>query len=165
MKTYSIMALVLALTPTLAMAVPDFSGTWVRDIGKSDPPGYPAYWVTRSAPTGFGGGGDPVMDVRQSATSLQVTLTNRPLRNYALDGKPRMVPADTGLQTATVTASADSDAVTIATSQPFGGLPGNVTMKATETWRLSADGKVLTLTTVRETPAKQQTFKEVYNRK
>jgi len=165
MKNQMMMAAGLALLPTLAMAGPDFSGTWVRDNGKSDPPGYPVYWLTRAAPGGFGGNQETVVEVRQSAGSLQVVNPNRPLRTYALDGQPHAATTDTGLQKASVTASAQDEGLTITTAQPYGGMPGNVAASFKETWRLSADGKVLTITTVRDLPAKQQTSKDVYNRR
>jgi hypothetical protein len=155
----------LALAPSLAMAAPDFSGTWVRDKAKSSPEPYPLYWLTRSQPGGFGGNQDPVMQVKQTASGLQVVDPVHPQRSYALDGRPHTVTMDTGMRQASVTAAVQSDALTIASSEPYGGMPGNVTANARETWRLSADGKVLTITTVVETPAKQQSFTEVYNRR
>ena len=82
-----------------------------------------------------------------------------------LDGKPHAMPTDTGIQTATVVATMQGDTLTVSTTQPFGGMPGNATLKITETWSLSPDGKVLTVKTERELPALRQTFNEVYNRR
>lgn len=163
MKKHMMMALALALLPTLAMAAPDFSGTWARDASKSDPVNYPVYWLTRTAP--IGGGADAVVEIKQDAGSLQIANPARRFLNYALDGKAHAVAMETGLAKANLTATLQDDALTIATVQPYGGMPGNVMAKVKETWRLSANGKVLTITTIRDTPAKQQTSKEVFVRR
>ena len=42
---------------------------------------------------------------------------------------------------------------------------GNATLRITETWSLSPDGKVLTVKTERDLPAQQQTFNEIYSRR
>ncbi len=75
------------------------------------------------------------------------------------------MPTDTGLGKTALTARLDGETLVIGRAQPFGGMPGNVEARITETWRLSADGKALTLTTRRETPAKAQTFTEVFARR
>lgn len=167
MKTKAMMALALALAPTLAWAAPDFSGNWVRDNARSDPGNYPVYWLTRVAPGGGGGGGnqEQVVEIRQTGGSLLVTNPARPVRTYALDGKAHAAATDTGLQRASITAAVQDDALTITTAQPYGGMPGNVAATFTDTWRLSTDGKVLTITTVRDTPARRQESKEVFNRR
>jgi hypothetical protein len=164
MKTY-VMALGLALLPALAMAAPDFNGTWVRDPASSDRISYPVYWLTRSQPGGFNGGGQQVMQVKQSAGALQVADAVHPTRSYALDGRPHSVTMDSLVQKASVTASVQGDDLVVAATEPYGGMPGNVSANVKETWSLSPDGKVLTITTVRETPAGRQSSKEVYNRR
>ena len=50
------------------------------------------------------------------------------------------------------------------TVEPYGGMPGNATLKIKEVWSLSPDGKTLTITTTRDVPAKLETYKQVYNR-
>jgi hypothetical protein len=166
MKTQLSIALALALAPTLALAAPDFSGAWVRDAAKSDPANYPVYWLTRVAP-GAGGGGnqEQVVEIRQTGASLVVVNPARPVRTYALDGKAHVTATDNGLQKAAITAAVQDDGLTITTAQPYGSMPGNVAATFTDTWRLSADGKVLTITTVRDTPARRQESKEVFNRR
>ncbi|MBU3079059.1 hypothetical protein [Sphingomonas quercus] len=154
----------LMLSPSLAMAAPDFNGSWVRDRTASDPSFYPLYWLARSTQTA-GGNQELVVQIQQTGGTLQVTNPQRPQRTYTLDGKPHSVSTDTGVQKANVTASLGADALTIATVGPYGGMPGNVSTTTTETWRLSPDGKVLTVSTVRASPAKQETLKEVYNRR
>jgi len=167
MKTQLSIALALALAPTLALAAPDFSGNWVRDAAKSDPGNYPVYWLTRVAPGGGGGPGnqEQVVEIRQTGAALVVVNPARPVRTYALDGKAHVTATDNGLQQASITAAAQDDGLTITTKQPYGGMPGNVAATFTDTWRLSADGKVLTITTVRDTPARRQESKEVFTRR
>ena len=81
------------------------------------------------------------------------------------DGKPFSKPTDTGVAKAVVSASTQGDTVVIMTTQPWGGMPGNASLEIKEVWSLSADGKVLTVTTNRNTPALQNSFKTVYNKK
>ncbi len=96
-----------------------------------------------------------------------------PPENVTRDLKPgtsqlrlsAQVPTDTGIQMATVVASVQGDTLTVSTTQPFGGMPGNATLKITETWSLSPDGKVLTVKTERDLPALRESFNEVYNRR
>jgi hypothetical protein len=167
MKNSLKIALGLALLPTLAFAA-DFSGSWVRDAAKSDAVGYPVYWVTRVVPAVGGGGGgnnEVVAEVKQTPQALQVVYPNRPLRNYPLDGQSRTVTTDTGIQKANVTAKAVGETLVVSTVQSYGGMPGNVPTTTNETWMLSPDGKVLTISTVRNSPATTQTFKEVYNKR
>jgi hypothetical protein len=145
----------------------EFTGTWVRDGARSDVVPNTMYWLTRGVDAGGGRGRNTqtVIDVHQSAGRMQVTDPARPLRTLMLDGKPHAVPTDTGIQMATVVATVQGDTVTVSTTQPFGGMPGNVSLRITETWSLSPDGRVLTVRTERELPALRQSFSEVYNRR
>mgnify|MGYP003390804856 CR=1 FL=1 len=104
------------------------------------------------------------MGVRQAAGRLQVADPQKALREVALDGKTYTRPTDTGLAKTSVTASWQGETLVIATTQPYGGMPGNSTLQIRETWSLSPDGKVLTIHTTRELPAAKQTFNEIYNR-
>ncbi|HEX8031415.1 MAG TPA: hypothetical protein VF491_23255, partial [Vicinamibacterales bacterium] len=106
-----------------------------------------------------------VMEIQHASRRMQVTDPARPLRTLMLDGKAHAVPTDTGIQTANVVATMRGDTLIIETTQPFGGMPGNATLKITETWSLSADGKLLTIKTERELPAQKQSFSEVFNRR
>ncbi|MBU3079057.1 hypothetical protein [Sphingomonas quercus] len=167
MKTHLMMlAAGLALTPSLAMAAPDFSGTWVRDNAQTSQESYPLYWLARTTPApAFRPNQELVVQIQQANGTLTVTNPTEPQRRYMLDGRPHSVRTDTGVQKADVTASLGANALTIATVQPYGGMPGNVSATITETWQLSPDGKVLTVSTVRASPAKQETIKEVYTRR
>lgn len=145
----------------------EFSGTWVRDGAKSDVVPNTMYWLTRGVDAGAGRGrnNQTVIDVQLDGGRMLITDPARPLRTLPLDGKPHEVPTDTGMQIATVIATMRGDTLTVSTAQPFGGMPGNVTLKITETWSLSPDGKVLTVRTERETPALRQSFSELYDRR
>jgi len=164
-KRFLIIAAVLL--PVMAFAEPNFSGAWVRDGAKSDVVPNTMYWLTRGVDAGGGRGrnAQTVIDVQHSAGRMRVTDPARPVRTLMLDGKPHSVPTDTGIQTATVVATVQGDSLTVSTTQPFGGMPGNVSLKIAETWSLSPDGKVLTIRTERELPASRQTFTEIFNRK
>lgn len=150
------------LLPTLAMAAPNFSGTWVLDNAVSDPNPYPLFWITRAAPQ-FYGRFKMLMTVHQNGDSMQVVDSERPVRNYTLNGEPQTRPTDTLLEKAVVTAKWQGDDLVIETTKPYGGMPGNITLKQTEEWSLSPDGKTLTVTITRDSAARQKTLKEVYN--
>jgi hypothetical protein len=165
MKTILSAALVaagMALIPGAALAA-DFSGTWVRDTPQSTPSGYPVYWLTRTTQQG-GGNGPVILRVTQTATTVEANDGIRPRRNYVLDGKPHAVRTDSMMARATVTSAMAGENLSVATEGPYGGMPGNVTTRETQTWTLSPDGKVLTIDLVRESPAARQTFREVYKR-
>jgi hypothetical protein len=171
----------MILLPTLAMAAPpDFSGTWARDSANSDPVPDLSYWMTRVAPPGprpaggaaaAGGGGQrpaPVvlLTVHQDAKTLHVVDSQSLIHEYTLDGdgSSHTKPMDTGIQKAEVTAQLQADNLVIETTEPFGGMPGNVTLKVKEVWSLSPDGKTLTIITTRDIPARHQEYKQVYAR-
>ncbi|HXJ43258.1 MAG TPA: hypothetical protein VNH18_28515, partial [Bryobacteraceae bacterium] len=157
MKRFISMVVGLAVLtlPVLAMAAPDFNGAWVRDGAKSDPVVNTMYWLTRGVDAGGGrgpggrGNATAPMTVRQDANSLEVTDPQGAVRKYSLDGKPSTRATDTGIEKATVTASLQGDTLVIGTTQPYGGMPGNIGLEVKEMWSLSADGKTLTITTTR----------------
>lgn len=166
-----VLVLGMILLPTLAMAAtPDFSGSWIRNSTGSDPMPNQMYWVTRGAAGGGGGGrggrggGEVTLTVEQDAKTLQVSQSNEIARKYTLDGKAHTRPTDTGIQKAEDTAQLEGDSLVIDTAEPFGGMPGNAILKIKETWSLSPDGKILTITTTRDIPARHETFKEVYTK-
>ncbi len=165
--TTRVLMMMALLVPSTAFAEPDFSGAWVRDAARSDVVPNTMYWLTRGVEAGGGRGrnAQTVLDVQHSAGRMRVTEPTRPMRTLMVDGKPHAVPTDTGIQMATVVATMQGETLTVSTTQPFGGMPGNVSLKITETWSLSADGKVLTIRTERETPALRQSFSEFYERR
>lgn len=161
--TLRLALLAFALTPAMAIAA-DFSGAWMRDSARSTPAPYPNYWITRNTPPAFNPNTTFVMRVQQTAASMQVADRIHPQRTYVLDGEGHSSITDSGLGQITTTAAMIGDTLTIATVQPYGGMPGNVTLRASETWALSADGKELTVTTLREMPATKQSYTEVFKR-
>jgi hypothetical protein len=167
MKKFILIAL-LGL-PALATAA-DFSGAWVRDAAKSDRPPDTMYWLTRQEGGGGGGGrgrgpAQPPMTIRQDDGSLQITDPGGSVHKYMLDGKAHSVTTPTGIQKANVTAKPEGDTLVIGTTQPYGGMPGNITLDVKEVWALSPDGKTLTITTTRSSAATTTTTKQIYNKK
>jgi hypothetical protein len=170
-----VLGIALSGLPFVAMAAPNFSGSWVQDNAKSERVPEPL-WLTRAPAGGRGGGGraggpggrgnaDVLMSVQQDANSLQVTDPQGAIRKYTLDGKPYTSATETGIEKAAVTANLQGDTLVVGTTRPYGGMPGNVTLKVKEVWSLSPDGKMLTVTTTHSTPAVEKTFKQVFNRK
>lgn len=163
-KQITMIAMAAAMLPALAMAA-DVSGVWVRDA-KSDPMPDTMYWAVRVPPAlPAVGNQEFVLTVKQDPAALVVTNPARRMRNIALDGRPRVVATDTGIQKATVTAVNQQEALVITTTQPFGGMPGNAKLTIKETWAVSPDRKVLTVTTVRQLPARTATDTQIYNRR
>ena len=66
---------------------------------------------------------------------------------------------------AVISAGIQGDTVVISTTQPWGGMPGNASLEIKEVWSLSAEGKILNVTTKRNTPALQNSYKTIYNKK
>lgn len=166
MLRHIVLALGLILSPALASAQ-DFNGTWVRDGARSDVIPNSMYWTVRGVDSGGTRGPDTqfVIEIDHSEGALKITDPTRPLRTYILDGMAHSVPADTGVTTATITASVQGDAVVVERSQPYSGLPGSVTLETQEHWTLGSDGNTLVLTTVRETPARRFSYTEVFSRR
>jgi len=159
-----VVTLGLALFPALAMAA-DFSGTYVRDAKASDPNPFPVYWMPRNPPVAGGGGGATEIVLQQSVSSLKITDPARIARNLQLDGKPHVENAETGMVKQTITASVQGDSIVVATVLPYAGLPGGVVTNVNDTWSLSADGKTLSVSTVRSTPALNQNSKQVFTKR
>jgi hypothetical protein len=165
MKKQILMMLGLAIMPVIAMAAPDFSGSWVRDEARSEEGPHSTYWLTRGVDT-RGDGASELM-VEQDAKSLKVTKDVRMANNhvsYMLDGKPHTMTMETGLQTETTTATMQEDTLVVVTTKPYGGMPGNVSTEIRETWKLSADGKQLYITTTQNLPARTLTYTQAFNR-
>lgn len=162
-KKIMMIAMAAAMLPALATAA-EVAGVWVRDA-KSDPfPDY-MYWLTRGVTSGGGGNANQefVLTVKKEGGNLIVTNPQRRMRTVALDGQPKAVKTDTGIQTATVTAVDTPAELVITTKQPFGGMPGNAELTIKETWTVSPDGTVLTVTSSRQSPARTTVDKQIYN--
>jgi hypothetical protein len=164
--------------PLVAMAAPNFSGSWVRDNAKSENVPEPM-WLTRSTTAGRGGGGggraggpgargpgpEVIMTVQQDAGSMTVTSPQGVVTKYSLDGKAMMNATETDMAKASVSASMQGDTFVITTTRPYGGMPGNVTLQQKEVWSLSPDGKALSITVTQSSPAIDKTFHQMYTKK
>jgi hypothetical protein len=160
---------ILAAMATMAAAgmaqAADFSGSWVRASAPAAAAGYPTYWLVRSEPIGQGGGQNYVMEVKQQGNALQVVDPTHPARSITADGRARTARADSLMVPITRTASMDDDTMTIVTTGAYGEMPGNVSSTETQTWALSRDKKVLTISTARVSPGQTIAFSEVFTRK
>ena len=84
---------------------------------------------------------------------------------YSLDGKELKVEMDgpNGKMPVVYKGAAAADgSLTLSNSRTFNGPMGEVSMTTKETWRLSADGKTLTIDRESTTPRGQQTAKLVF---
>lgn len=178
MKKQLLMLGTMFLTTVAMAATPDFNGTWARDNANSDAVPNQMYWMTRVAPAAPRGAPPRaaagrqrmapaiLLTVHQDAKTLHVVDSQSAIHEYTLDsdGRPHATPTATGIQKAEVTAQLQADNLVIETAEPFGGMPGNVTLKIKEVWSLSPDNKTLTITTTRDVPARHQEYKQVYTR-
>jgi len=156
--------LLLACIAAWSVAGPDFSGTWVRDTAKSDP-----------MAMGRGGGGGTVnitMEIKQTANEFTITQnidmggTPRTTeQKFTLDGKQNTNPAGMGRGEMTSTSRWDGDQLVIEGKQTMSTQKGDFEITIKSVYALSADGKVLTVTTSRSTPQGERTTKQVYNSK
>jgi hypothetical protein len=161
----TLLILAFMLLPNLAMAAPDFNGRWVMNTASSDANPYPYYLLAR--PPAEAGGPRRFqfsMTVQQSGDTMKVTDIERPIRHYVLDGKPHSRPTDTRIQNAEVTANLQGNDLVIETTEPYSGMAGNVKLKQKEVWSLSPDGKTLTINITRNTPAREKTIKQVFEK-
>jgi hypothetical protein len=172
MRNHLLILGMLVMPVAMLAATPDFNGTWSKNAASSDPVPDLAYWMTRvsPAPPRQGGGQRPtpavLLTVRQVANTLTIIDPSNAIHEYTLnvDGGAHVTAMDTGIQKAQVTTKLQGDTLVIETSEPYGGMPGNVTLTVREVWALSADGKTMTITTTRDTPARHQTYREIYTK-
>jgi len=143
----------------------DLTGKWVRDGAQSDQVPNPMYWTTRGVDAGGRGANSTIeVVIKHDGDKLQIAETNVPLRVLTVDGRPHEMATDTGLQRASVTAATRGEAVIVDWVQPYGGLPGNVALATHQTFQLSPDGATLVVVTTRTTPARRESYTEVYRK-
>ena len=142
-------------------------------LGGAAAAGAPAAGPRAAAGPGAAAAGGPrraapatLLTIHQDAKTLHVDDPQSTIHQYTLmaDGASHTNPMDTNIQKAAVTAQFDGNNLVVETTEPFGGMPGNVTSKTKEVWSLSPDGKTLTITTTRDVPARHEEYKEVYTR-
>lgn len=168
MKKTMLMILGLTILPAMAVAQSDFSGTWVVDTARSEHASDQNYWLVRSE---LQRRNPPALTVEHDGETLEVYEETNVLSRYdypatyIADGENRTVTARTGVTQADITATWQEDGtLVIEKVQPWGGMPGNVTLETREVWKLSADGDQLYITTTHDSPARIFTYTQVYDR-
>jgi hypothetical protein len=189
MKRIPLFAAILALCALAGAAqekaakTPDFSGTWILDVSKSQL-GERNFIESQT------------LTVKQTANDIKVeTATKRtppPTVNmngdrggkgpmgggmgggrmgdtpwtYALDGKDTKgeMPGPMGPMPVTLNAKFDGKTLLLSRVSTLNGQMGEVTISNKETWSLSEDGKTLTINTERSGMRTETTVK-VYNKK
>lgn len=153
--------LLLALSAFLPLAAaaqtPDFTGTWKVNLSKSDaPPGRGGQQMDRSNLT---------LAITQTAETLTIRQTGMgPDRTmtFFLDGRESV---NTGMRGEMKSTSTWDGAVLVTEGVTNAETPmGPRTMTTREVRSLSADGKVMTVTTTSDTPRGQMTRTTVFDR-
>jgi hypothetical protein len=151
------MVLLLAATAVSQTAKPDFSGTWTLDLAKSDFGQMPApqsvvYVVEHKEP-----------NVKISSTQVgeQGEMTN--VRNISTDGKENTntMRAMGSEQEMKSTTTWDANKLVTSLKVAFQGTP----VEIVDSWDLSADGKVLTISRQFKTAQGDFAQKTVFNKK
>jgi hypothetical protein len=142
----------LASTPA---ALPNYAGTWTVDKDKSkDVPPMMAN-VTE-------------MVVKQDDKHISIKPGSNDEVSYNLDGSKSKVQLTAGRfpGEATVYLEKKDDGKIVLHSERDLNIQGNaITIKVTEAWELSADGKTLTTSRTIESPRGTQNFMMVFNKK
>ena len=158
MKRVLLMALMTAVIlpfPARAQTKTDFSGTWMLDTAKSDPP--------PQGRGGGGGGGGGTVTIKQTANELSITSEGRggpQTLVYKLDGSEstNQMMGRGGAQTVKSTAKWDGSSLVIETTRDFQGTP--ITTK--EVRRLDNGGKEMQVESTTQTPNGELKRKIVY---
>ena len=154
----ALLAVVLAV-PSLAIAqAPNFSGKWIQDMEKSDPP-----------PQGMGGGRGPAgpqnLTITQTATEFTIereTPNGVQKTVYKLDGSESVNAGGRGGEVKSKSAWEGSKLVTKG-SQTMNMQGTEATIESTETRSIEADG-TMTVVTVRKAPNGETTRKVVFKK-
>lgn len=148
---------VLAAAPGWSQdAKPNFSGTWNLDLAKSD-------FGQMPAPTSIVHVIDhkePAIKVTTTTKSEQGDIVN--MRDLTTDGKPNSNKIKTGGAEQDVTSTSKWDGNKLLTS--FKLEAGGMSLDINDTWEVSADGKLLTITRMFHTPQGDGTTKTVYTK-
>jgi hypothetical protein len=164
-------AFAMCLAVVGALAGVNFSGTWELDPAKSDAP------QTRGGGPGGGPGGGgggqraATLTIKQTDNEFVVTRTTPRgdmESKYTLDGKENSNPMPFGRggqSTMKSKSKWSKDTLVIDGSGTVSTPNGEFDISIKTEYSLSADGKVLTITTTRSTPQGDNTSKQVYNKK
>ena len=144
----------------LGIAAPDFTGTWIRDVARSDEMGTYVDGKLQTVSVD--------LVVRHEGTSLQVESrwSFKPATqvNYILEGTENTVTDERG-NPFTYRATWNNDQLVIEGSTKVNTPFGNTERKAKEEWSLSADGRTLTITTTSAgSPFGNPTRKQIYTK-
>jgi hypothetical protein len=147
----------------LALAVPNFSGTWVGDTTKNDP-GAAAGGRAVGQPASL----ESIMIVKHEGDSLQVDtrLGDRPSVQvkYRLDGNEHTLPSERGGDLV-YKSKWDGEKLVIEGMRTVATPFGTTEIKTKEEWMLSDNGQVLTVVTTTSDLRGDRTQKKVYNKK
>lgn len=180
MKKIVLTVLGFVMAPLMAIAQPDFSGSWEPDTDRSEPAPSELYRY------GHRGSPEPVpqtdLRVEQDGNSVSVyegaiasafyynnrtRITSRYAvpAVYVADGQERTVTVgNTGLTEQDMITSWEDNKLVIEIEKPWGGMPGNVKVNTREEWMLSPDGETLYITIQHNWPAENVAYTLVYNR-
>jgi hypothetical protein len=149
---------VFFLTSAGLLAQPNFSGTWGLNESKSN---FGNSEFRMAAVT---------MVITQQGNTLSVESTQpgfdggemKQSAKYNLDGKPSENPGFMDMvRKSVISWSADKTAMTVTTTMNFDGNE----FKTSETWKLSADGKVITIDQVMPMPDGEVKLTLIYDKK
>jgi hypothetical protein len=160
-KAYLLLIVGLCLV-ALAMAAPDFSGTWVMNAEKSDQMGGRAGGGGGARGGGRGGMGGGEMVIKMSGSEMTVSQNfggNSMDTVYTLDGAEHTTTARGGDLKYKATWSGETLTIEGTTTTQRGERP----MK--ESYSLSADGKELTIASTRTGQQGETVTKRVYDKK
>jgi hypothetical protein len=138
MKTIAVSLIVSFFAVVLAAATkPDFTGSW-------------QFAPKQSKNIGMMAGMSMLATITQTAGNVTVTYdvspTDRTIMRFDLSGKSVDNPTQMGGRAQTTSALTDKELVTLWTTE---GAVAGTTVTRTETWALSPEGKLLTITSVR----------------
>lgn len=156
--THLVLAVLLGfISPAWSQdAKPDFTGKWSLDAAKSD-------FGQMPAPDSL------VHDIEHKEPNVKITTTQKSeagdtsnTRTFSTDGKESTNKITMMGTEYPVTTRARWEGQSLAVSASFDAQ--GATVQLNDTWTLSADGKVLTITRVAKTPQGDFTTKSVYNK-
>lgn len=157
--THLLVAALLCLSSPLAWAQdtkPNFTGKWSLDVAKSDfgpmPPPESIVHVIEHA--------EPNIKITTTQKSEAGETSNS--RTFTTDGKETTSKVTMGGTPQDVKTTGKWDGQTLAMVATFDAQ--GATIQLNDTWTLSEDGKVLTITRMAKTPQGDFTAKTVYNK-
>lgn len=170
MRRLAVVPIAVLAAACLVFAAADYSGTWALDKEKSDP-----IRMGRGGPGGGGGGAPADLEVtlviKQSGNDMQVTRkvtmggnTRETEMKYTLDGAENTNPGMMGRGEVKSKSKMEGDKLIIEGSQSLQTQQGDFQINTKDEYSLSADGRVLTVTTTRSTPQGDRTTKAVYSK-